>query len=409
MMTASLEMDELAASARILLIGANDELMDRARRRQTDFVLVEHPKRARADWLEMSRQSLILDYEDSESLLQTIAALHQANPFTFVLSLTERGVMPAAWVADLLRLPGTGLSVVECIRNKYAMRCRLEEGGVEANVSELITDFASLERYFRSQAGPVIVKPVDGGASRGVRKVEAFEDLEGFKGEMDGNHLIAEPYLVGPEYSVETFSSAGIHCVLAITQKIIAGEAAENPFVEVGHLMPAAIGRSQAEQVSRYVSACLDAIGLVDGPAHTEIKFTPDGPRIIETHNRVGGDHIADLLKLSHGIDVLDLCIRWALNREAPAAHPSLERYAAIRYITGTPGTVRSISGVRSARFLPGVVDLHVGVSEGDDIARLLSSSDRVGYVICIGDTAEEALHRAETVLSSINIETRGD
>ena len=47
-------------------------------------------------------------------------------------------------------------------------------------------------------------------------------------------------------------------------------------------------------------SMAIKALGVRVGFLHTEIKLTPDGPRIIEVNGRLGGS-VAEMAKACHG------------------------------------------------------------------------------------------------------------
>ncbi len=65
----------------------------------------------------------------------------------------------------------------------------------------------------------------------------------------------------------------------------------------------------------------LDAVGLADGPSHTEVKLGEDGRvTVVETHNRPGGDGIADLVQLTTGVDWRRAALGWAVGERLPAA-----------------------------------------------------------------------------------------
>jgi len=70
------------------------------------------------------------------------------------------------------------------------------------------------------------------------------------------------------------FSFAGRHVVVAVTEKLVA----EGRFVELGHTLPARIDEPAREQIVGAVTAFLDAVGLADGPTHTEVRVGPGGP-----------------------------------------------------------------------------------------------------------------------------------
>ena len=75
---------------------------------------------------------------------------------------------------------------------------------------------------------------------------------------------------------------------------------AEN-FRETGFFIPAALDEAEQDEVLRAGhGGHRGARGHV-GCLHTEIKFTPDGPRIIEVNGRVGGG-VPEMIERAAGI-----------------------------------------------------------------------------------------------------------
>ncbi len=96
--------------------------------------------------------------------------------------------------------------------------------------------------------------------------------------------MLLEELLDGPEVSVETVSHAGVVQVVGVTDKSIGGAPA---FIETGHMFPAALPAAEAEDAVRTALAALKALGLTEGVvAHTEIKLTSAGPRVVEVNPR---------------------------------------------------------------------------------------------------------------------------
>jgi hypothetical protein len=212
--------------------------------------------------------------------------------------------------------------------------------------------------------------------------------------------VLAEEYLDGPEISVEAFSHAGRHTIVAITQKILG-----IGFVEVGHAVPAEVdGRLERDVVDMTVGL-LDAVGLVEGPSHTELKLTGAGPRVVESHNRIGGDNIADLVREVHGVDLERLAVGVPLGLlEWNGASPPSRGGAAIRFLTPPAGVVRSVE--RPEDVEPGAT-LDVTIDVGDVVPPLTWSKDRVaGHVMATGASRSDALQRCERVLGGVHITT---
>ncbi|MFD9702582.1 ATP-grasp domain-containing protein [Lentzea sp. NPDC059081] len=250
---------------------------------------------------------------------------------------------------------------------------------------------------------PVVVKPLDSGGSDGVVMVAGPQDVPAVWRLVEGSGrtvVLAEEYLDGPEVSVEAFSHDGVHTVVALTDKVLG-----TGFVEVGHAVPADLPEPVRRQVSELTTALLDAVGLVEGPSHTEIKLTGRGPRVVESHNRVGGDFIPDLVRLVHGVDLLRLAVGVPLGLMAWRPEPrQAEGGAAVRFLLAEPGTVTEVTVPEA---LDPAVSLTLTAKPGTEVPPLRWSDDRVcGHVIATGDTAADAAARCVEAVSRIRVGT---
>ncbi|HZB51152.1 MAG TPA: ATP-grasp domain-containing protein, partial [Mycobacteriales bacterium] len=210
---------------------------------------------------------------------------------------------------------------------------------------------------------------------------------------------LVEEYLRGPEFSVETLTVHGEHHVVGVTRKLL-GPLPH--FVEQGHLFgePDTAG---TRQVAALAVELLDAVGYQCGPAHTEVILTADGPRIVESQARLGGDKIPDIVELATGLD-LRREIFAALAGRTPRPAPA-RAVGHIAYLSLPPGVLRSVSGVDEARALDFVHTVSFPFSVGDVIPPTVDSKTRHGFVILTGADTAQALARADQVRGLIQVE----
>jgi biotin carboxylase len=303
-------------------------------------------------------------------------------------------------------------------RDKVLMRRRLAASDFSPVAAAVGNSRADVETFAAERGYPLIIKPRDGSASRGITRVSSAEELRSIAPGVgidvpyiDGWDFIIEEFLDGPEFSVEAFSFNGHHTIFAITEKLILesiGDSdASNAYVEIGHKMPADIDVGSADSIREHVSRFLTVMGIENGPTHTELKLTSNGPKIIETHTRIAGDNIIDLVQLSTTYDLLSICISWALGlSDAIRSSPRAVQGAAIRYFTPKPGTVRRVYGTSAWKSAPGIAALELSLKPGDVVNPVRVSEDRVGYVIATGRTANDADALCRKVCESVVIET---
>ncbi|MEW2412134.1 ATP-grasp domain-containing protein [Streptomyces sp. NPDC046866] len=408
---------------KLLVVGGRIQTLRKAAALGIRFVLIQHKDQFVPEAARLAEAVLIADYTDWDVTRPLVEAAHRAYGFTRVASITEPGLVPAGRISDHLGLGNTSGEVAELLRDKYAMRRHLAASAspeVRAlSVAAAEVDGAEALAAFGAEHGyPFVLKPVDATASLGVVRIdgpgqaaEAWAGVEALRARTDlqwGSfftigRFIAEQYIPGPEYSVETFSFAGRHIVLAVTEKLT-GEG----FVELGHALPARLEPADEKGIEQAVARFLDAVGLTDGAAHTELRLSPSGPQIIESHNRMGGDRIFDLLRSAYGIDLEEWIVAWQFGLiPALTERPAARHAAATRFLSAEPGTVVEIQGAEEARALDGVIDVETTVRPGDTVGELRGNWDRVGQVLATGADTAAAVAAAERLTEKVTVVTR--
>ncbi len=258
------------------------------------------------------------------------------------------------------------------------------------------------------------MKPTDLTAGFAIFKVTGPEDVDGVWERIDavrrsgmdrGSTLYAvgdflmEQYIDGPEYSIEGFSFGGRHIVVAITEKLTVGE----HFVELGHAQPARLDPADEERIVEAVAAFLDAIGIADGPSHTELRLSSRGPLIIEGHNRLGGDHIPDLVQAAYGIDLTRYSLAWPFGLVEPLAErPKPVAAGCVRGVTTRPGRVAEIGGVAELRAHPSVLAFDLAARPGSVIRQMEDNWDRLGLLAVTAPDTDAAVRLCEQLIDTV-------
>ncbi|MGH2477800.1 MAG: ATP-grasp domain-containing protein [Candidatus Limnocylindrales bacterium] len=364
-------------------------------------------------------QALLLDYGDIDRLLPLVRALHEAYPFQAAVSLFELGLLPTARINEALGLGGESVATVELLLDKWRMRRHLAARGISPVASAVGRSARDVREFVQAHGLPIIVKPIRESGSLGVFCIrgradvdavaERFRSLDGdlaardLSGAESFDEFLMEEFLDGPEISVETLTFDGRHVVVAVTDKVTGPG-----FVEIGHSQPSGHSAETLREVTRLVTDFLDAVGLRNGPGHTEVKLTSLGPRIVESHNRVGGDGINELTEIAYGVDME----RYALGAgfgvvEPLTSSPEPRGGAALRFLTPEPGRIVEITGVDAVRADPAYVDLRLKVEPGDEVPPLTWNEDVAGRVIARGATATEAIDHGKRLAEAIHVRTK--
>jgi biotin carboxylase len=396
---------------RVLVIGTNRACHDRLRRLGHELVLFIPRSKATPADLEAPNQHLVVLDDGAEPSLwvDLAAACHRAAPFDRVAAFNEHTYVVTDAVAAALGIPCTvDVSLFQRVLAKPAARSILDQHGVPGVRHAGARDRDEIVAAIRQVGYPCIVKPVDGEASTGVSRLASAADIDPALARLGQEHLdhgvLVEEFLDGPEYSVEAISTAGRHHIVAITQKF----KDELTFVERGHLVPAPVTAADRGAIEKYVTWVLDVLGFHDCPSHTELIMTADGPRFIETHNRIGGDRIMDLVQHATGLDMYELVARQSLGEDISgglAVPASCSQYAAVWYADPSAHPQQRLAEVRggdAVRERPYVKTLDVLRAVGSRHGPVRASSDRSALAVAVGDTAESAVSRARDAVGSL-------
>jgi biotin carboxylase len=224
-----------------------------------------------------------------------------------ILTLKDSRMRLTSDLAARLGLPFHSSQVAARLTDKYAQRSALRDAGVPvpgfrsvppADDAEAWREIAASMRF------PAVLKPrLDSEASRDTVRVESVQAArEAAAG--SGSVLVLEEYLgdraggvrscFADYVSVESVVSRGRISHIAINGRFPPAE----PFRESGFFIEAELDQYDRHGALDTATEALQALEIDIGCLHTEIKFTPEGPRVIEINGRIGGgvpEMLADL------------------------------------------------------------------------------------------------------------------
>lgn len=352
---------------------------------------------------------LVVSTMDKEEVLRQ-AEIHK--PDIILTSTSDGPVRTAAYVNEKLgKRPDLSYEDSLCATIKSHMRKRLSECHVPVPTFFAVRSKEEFLKAVDSLSGYCIVKPADNAGSRGVvlldntdgakDREELLKIYDYSLGNSRDGELMVEEVMTGPEVSVEALTIEGETTIVAVTDKMT------TPlpyFVEIGHCEPSRLPAKTIEEIKELALKAVKAIRLQNGPSHTEIKVTPDGPKIVELAARLGGDFITSkLVPLSTGIDLVTASIRLAAHLPVDLTQ-TISKGAAIRFLQAPAGTLKELSADKELENMPGIIEVRFYCKEGDKVCGLHSSNDRIGHIIAQADTPEKAARLAEDAMKHVRI-----
>lgn len=349
--------------------------------------------------------------QSRDEWLMLAECVHGIDPIDVVCAFGEWHQDIAAEIGARLGVRAHAPSTVRNVHDKSAMRAKLADCEVDFVPAAMVHSGAEAAEFVAQTKAPCIVKPVDGVASQGISLVRntveaaaAFDRAVGAGVAPDATGVLIERYLEGPQFSVEMLSGSGGCHPVSITRKY--SDAAT--FVELGHVAPAPITPQLRDEIFEFCAAAVAALGVSRGATHTEVVVASDGPHVIETHLRLGGDDIPRLVEDSTSVVLEAELAREALGygySDTVLSGPQASRASGIWFVPSTArGTLRELRGLAEARAAEGVVAVDVLLGEGSTLRELASSHDRVASVRAVGPDPATAVRRAQAAAALLTV-----
>ena len=365
----------------LLVVGGISSVHEIAHRLGAELTLVKTA--ASQTMLAADAYARIVDVSDHGNgdrarLARKVTEAVAGTTFDGILCLHDEAVELGALIAERLGLSFPSPEVAHRTVNKSAMRACLDRSGLGSVAHGVVVD-GRVEWSGVAPTSEIVLKPVDGRASRGVTfhssAGELQEWLDSHPGEVEG--YLAEERKLGREFSVESLIVRSGDAWHGVTAK------STNGAVESGHLHPAPLKASERSRIVAAATTCLEALGIDRGMFHTEVILDGGGAaHVVETHLRGGGDNILDLVRSASGLDLPELYVQDVLEGldEIPAA--TNLGFASSHFAFPVElGVISGWESVEEARAMPGVVAVTTLLSVGDRVSPLVNSS--YGRSVC--------------------------
>jgi biotin carboxylase len=162
----------------MVIISGNDSSLAVVQPPDTTITLIQTPDRA-TDFQRSSVDRFIEVPEISaDSLIELLRPIHQETPVTALACFLESTILAAAVAADALGITSNPVGAVRTAHNKVLTRQALKRHGIPQQPWRLCRSLDEVVAFRNSLAGaPIVVKPVTGAGSAGVRLIHNNDDL----------------------------------------------------------------------------------------------------------------------------------------------------------------------------------------------------------------------------------------
>jgi len=339
---------------------------------------------------------VVADFTDKDSLLE--AARSITTPIDGVLTIYENYVLPAAWIAEALNVPGLPVSAAEACTDKFIMRSLFAEAPEKISPAfALVSNEEEVKEFAKRHAFPLILKPANLAKSLLVTKSDNLEELlHNYHRSNELLHSTYKKYAPNrtPQLLIEEFLEGSIHSVDAFmdatgTPQVLEEIVDYQTGYDIGHddsfhysrILPTKLSLSDQSALRHCAEIGIRALGMKNTPAHVEIIMTKEGPRIVEIGARNGG-YRERMHRLANGIDIVNAAIDVTQGKPAVITSTKQEPCAVLELFPKQPGIFKGIANETLLRSLPSLEYLSIKATPNDFIGRAADGHKMAAVVI---------------------------
>lgn len=340
---------------------------------------------------------------DKDAVLKVAKARQIDGIMSFAV---DPGVVTASYVQNMMGLPSFGPYDSVCIlQNKDRFRAFLAANGFNVPKAK---GFGSIDEALEAKEWydfPVIVKPTDSAGSKGVSRVDRYEDLKpalesAFEHSISGR-VIVEEFIEkqGCSSDSDCFSVDG-KLVFASFSAQRFDKDATNEYVPAAYSWPSTMTKEQEAYLTSELQRLLTLLHMQTSIYNVETRIGTNGkPYIMEVSPRGGGNRLAEMARLGTGVDMITACVRAAVGDSVPTIHqkPFDGHWAEVILHSEKGGIFNSLDIAESMK--PYVVQTDLWVNTGDKVHTFDGANNAIGTLVMRFETAGQL----EAAMDSVN------
>lgn len=262
---------------------------------------------------------------------------------------------------------------------------------------------------------PVITKPVDSYASKGITVCYGEDDLrkgvEKAMAESKSGKIMLERF-VDSDIGVQAFYSAraGHIALTAVTDRYTHKQASEHPPLPVAMLFPSRHQDQYIKEIDPHVRKMIRSMGIENGLVFIQTIYDGDRIFVYEMGFRFSGEQHYHIIHKQTGVHLLEMMLDFAVGEDtdshsienfdhAPMPYPS----ANLPILLG-PGTIAEIRGLEQVKAMPEVVSCVINRSQGEAIERTGSYSQMFGRFNIVAADQPALLEVIEQIYATLKI-----
>jgi biotin carboxylase len=338
------------------------------------------------------KNRLLANFSSRDSILEAVHRL--PGTYDGVIAIYENYILPAAWIAEALDLPGLPIASAEACTDKFIMRSLFLQAPEKISPDfAIVNNLEDLKSFANDHDFPLILKPANLAKSLLVTKnnneLELSTSYEKMLANIDAVYkkyapnskpkVIIEEFMSGPIFSVDAFvdSLGEPHVLEQIVDYKTGYDIGYDDNFHYSRVLPTKLSPVDQDKLREVARLGTKALGMKNSPAHIEIIMTEAGPFIVEIGARNGG-YRERMHALANDLDIYSIALDTALGIQPNITTTKNENCAVLELFPKNSGTFIELQNEAKLRHLPSFTYLSLKAKPGQYVGK---SSE--GYKMC--------------------------
>ena len=317
-----------------------------------------------------------------------------------IIGVGDRPAYIASLIAEHLGIPFHPPIAMERAMDKFLARNCFAAAGLRTPWYQLFNAAHDAALVSNAVPYPCVLKPIGLSASRGVIRandpsefVAAFIRIRKLLRAPDvrDDRILAESFIPGKEFAVEGVMCKGKLQMLAIFDK---PDELDGPFFEETiYITPSKASAEVQKLIEATVTQAAVALGLTDGPVHSELRVNGDQAWMLEVAGRPIGGLCAQTLKFDGGMSLEELLLRNAIQEDVSQLKRERQSAGVMMIPIPREGILEHVDGVDAAKKIEGVEDVIITGKEGYRMIPLPEGSSYLGFIFAKAGSSSQVEH----------------
>ncbi len=301
--------------------------------------------------------------------------------------------------------------------DKFSSKEFMRDNNIPTSTYKLIKNIKEIEEFIHKNGIPIILKPVDNSASRGISYIEKKENLDRYykyaQKFSNNKRVLVEQYLHGYQISTESFVINKEVVNIAFLDRNYFDKKRFLPnIIENGGDMPSIYMKNRhKKQLRKYIKTISEKLNIINGVIKGDIVIYNDEVHIIEFALRLSGGNFSTIcIPNSLGIDFVKIAIKLhlGLNIDKKELTITKENYIAMRYkFVEDIKCLKNlqIKKIKIPKRTNNIVFLNMYIKKGEKVYKKTTDhAKRLCCAVAKGESRDKAIKSAQEFLNNLEI-----